>query len=153
MTATHDDIARRLLEDALSMDPSAVAKWLIYTSDGTDVALRSGRGYGWRRWRRSKWMNARGAVSHLLACPERAHPALMRRARERFCAAAQNRAWADEHVHAGKEFARSVKKIDRLLSLAGMRAVVRAAKALCTFDEPPGGPVDALAQLRARVAA
>ena len=137
------------------MDPRAVAKWLIYTSDGTEIALRKGRGHSWRHWdaRKARWIDSRGFVSHLLACADKAHPALMQRARELFCEVAHDRSCADDRRIGFKEFSRTARKAGRLMSYRAMSQVVRACKVLSAFDEPPDGPVDALAKLRARVAA
>ena len=65
----------------LSADPEAVARWLLYTSDGTHVCVLRKSGKGKHAWHdhdaKRGWTDSRGFNPFGLAAAQRAYPALL----------------------------------------------------------------------------
>ena len=150
----------RLLESALSADPVAVARWLLYTSDGCHVCLlrKSGKGRAWHGYdsRKGRWSDSRGHCPFGLAAAQKAYPALLDLARENFLAESSDKATLEELRWATTQFVASTRRLMALKNMRGARgilAIERQAKRLATLDHWPADAATALALLRAEVAA
>ena len=149
----------RLLQSALLADPEAVARWLLYTSDGTYVCVLRKSGKGKPAWHdhddKRGWADSRGFNPFGLAAAQRAYPALLGLARQQFLAESTETASPEQLRQASTRFAATTKRLMCLKNMRGRRgilAVERAAKRLATLDARPADATTALALLRAAVA-
>ena len=132
---------------------------MLYTSNGKHVCVLRKSEKGKHAWHdhdaKRGWTDSRGHNPFGLAAAQRAYPALLDSARERFLAQSTETASPEQMRRASTEFVATTKRLVCLKNMRGKRGVLaieRAAKRLATLDARPADPATALALLRAAVA-